>query len=580
MPAERAPRSCCGRRGTRGAARVLLVHRPRYDDWSFPKGKLDPGSTRSPPPSARSPRRPASTCASGRRCPRSATRWAAAQGGPLLGGRPVGRRRRERLPGQRRDRRRRLGAVDEAAEQLTYEYDRDTSREANRLRQKTQGAVVLRHARGPGRPGATTTGCRPLLKAGRRPGRAAGPDPRGVRRHDDRHVQQHPLCADTGAVRPDRLAMDQLDGLSEEEARPVVEVVEDLLDTDAGAVICTHRPVLPRCSTRSACTGSSSSRGSCSGPPPQGPGRRRGGPPGIAGLPDAPETTQSSDHGPRRTAPWPARPDPDAAGAEGDAPISPCDAPGGRARADSDGRSRTSAAAHEPGLIRLDLSDDRPEQRIVEAAGPLARERAVTGWAALRWHGVSGSAGRAGARSPSTPTTSAATGHRAVGRAVGPPRDRVIDGLPVTTAARSATFSPLRPGCWRVVEILDLAVFGPGLAGRGGRVHQVISNGWTGCPCCAGHLAHERERLVAPEVQTRLGWELDAELPRLRCNVPIFDRTHDISRPPTCWTSSPASSSSTTEQLHLEGAGASARPRARRAIAGTASRARSPSPET
>ena len=25
--------------------RVLLVHRPRYDDWTFPKGKLDPGET-------------------------------------------------------------------------------------------------------------------------------------------------------------------------------------------------------------------------------------------------------------------------------------------------------------------------------------------------------------------------------------------------------------------------------------------------------------------------------------------------------------------------------------------------------
>lgn len=24
---------------------VLLVHRPRYDDWSFPKGKCDPGET-------------------------------------------------------------------------------------------------------------------------------------------------------------------------------------------------------------------------------------------------------------------------------------------------------------------------------------------------------------------------------------------------------------------------------------------------------------------------------------------------------------------------------------------------------
>jgi 8-oxo-dGTP diphosphatase len=25
--------------------RLLLVHRPRYDDWTFPKGKLDPGES-------------------------------------------------------------------------------------------------------------------------------------------------------------------------------------------------------------------------------------------------------------------------------------------------------------------------------------------------------------------------------------------------------------------------------------------------------------------------------------------------------------------------------------------------------
>jgi len=25
--------------------RVLLVHRPQYDDWTFPKGKLDRGET-------------------------------------------------------------------------------------------------------------------------------------------------------------------------------------------------------------------------------------------------------------------------------------------------------------------------------------------------------------------------------------------------------------------------------------------------------------------------------------------------------------------------------------------------------
>jgi 8-oxo-dGTP pyrophosphatase MutT (NUDIX family) len=32
------------RRGDRGIE-VALVHRPRYDDWSFPKGKLDAGES-------------------------------------------------------------------------------------------------------------------------------------------------------------------------------------------------------------------------------------------------------------------------------------------------------------------------------------------------------------------------------------------------------------------------------------------------------------------------------------------------------------------------------------------------------
>ena len=33
------------RTGTDGTREVLVVHRPRYDDWSLPKGKLDPGET-------------------------------------------------------------------------------------------------------------------------------------------------------------------------------------------------------------------------------------------------------------------------------------------------------------------------------------------------------------------------------------------------------------------------------------------------------------------------------------------------------------------------------------------------------
>ncbi len=33
------------RRGAGGGLEVLLVHRDRYDDWTFPKGKLESGET-------------------------------------------------------------------------------------------------------------------------------------------------------------------------------------------------------------------------------------------------------------------------------------------------------------------------------------------------------------------------------------------------------------------------------------------------------------------------------------------------------------------------------------------------------
>jgi 8-oxo-dGTP pyrophosphatase MutT (NUDIX family) len=33
------------RRGDDGRTEVALIHRPKYDDWSFPKGKLDEGET-------------------------------------------------------------------------------------------------------------------------------------------------------------------------------------------------------------------------------------------------------------------------------------------------------------------------------------------------------------------------------------------------------------------------------------------------------------------------------------------------------------------------------------------------------
>ena len=43
MSAVRAAGGAVWRRGVDGGLEVLLVHRPRYDDWSLPKGKCDVG---------------------------------------------------------------------------------------------------------------------------------------------------------------------------------------------------------------------------------------------------------------------------------------------------------------------------------------------------------------------------------------------------------------------------------------------------------------------------------------------------------------------------------------------------------
>lgn len=44
-PAVRAAGGVVVRAASQGGWEVALVHRPRYDDWSLPKGKLDPGET-------------------------------------------------------------------------------------------------------------------------------------------------------------------------------------------------------------------------------------------------------------------------------------------------------------------------------------------------------------------------------------------------------------------------------------------------------------------------------------------------------------------------------------------------------
>jgi 8-oxo-dGTP pyrophosphatase MutT (NUDIX family) len=45
MPEVRAAGGLVVRRAADGTPEVLLIHRPRYDDWSFPKGKAEDGES-------------------------------------------------------------------------------------------------------------------------------------------------------------------------------------------------------------------------------------------------------------------------------------------------------------------------------------------------------------------------------------------------------------------------------------------------------------------------------------------------------------------------------------------------------
>ena len=235
----------------RPGRQVLLVHRPRYDDWSFPKGKLDRGE----------------------RAPAAAVREVAEETGlrvrlgvpladqryPLSGGRGkvvhywVGRCLEDDDvdgfdPNDEVDDVR-WADLDEAADLLTYERDRDTLREARRVRRPTHAVVVLRHALARSRQSwKGEDRQRPLLEAGRRQAEALVPllQAYGVRRMV---TSSSVRCLETLTpyAESSGLPLETTRWLSEEDATPQAlrKVVADLVDDEVGSVVCTHRPVLP-----------------------------------------------------------------------------------------------------------------------------------------------------------------------------------------------------------------------------------------------------------------------------------------------------------------------------------------------
>lgn len=232
---------------------VALVHRPKYDDWSFPKGKVDPGET----------------------VPVAAIREVREETGLRVAlGRPL---RPQRYPVEAGQKvvhywvgHTAAGADDDvdgylindeiddvewlpvemARTRLTYPHDRATLQQAEDVRDPTTPLVVLRHASSVGRSAwSGTDDERPLDDTGR----AQSVTLAGLlMAYDIRRVVTSPSVRCAQSVAPYAglagIASEHVRQLSEEGAEGdsvSALAAETLRDLAVPTVICTHRPVLP-----------------------------------------------------------------------------------------------------------------------------------------------------------------------------------------------------------------------------------------------------------------------------------------------------------------------------------------------
>lgn len=238
-----------------GGRDVLLVHRPAYDDWSFPKGKLDRGEH-------------ITTCAvreveeeTGVRIrlgvPLRSQRY------PIKGGvktvqywtglviDPSAPGAEAYVPNDEIDEACWV-PLDKAARMLTYRYDRKTLREALRTRRATRTVIVLRHGEARSRGGWRGEDyLRPLLSAGRKQAERfvevleAYGTTRVVSSSSTRCLETVVPYADRSGRTLEATSM-----LTEEEFTPagvaaLVGKIARQAKKQGPTVICSHRPVLP-----------------------------------------------------------------------------------------------------------------------------------------------------------------------------------------------------------------------------------------------------------------------------------------------------------------------------------------------
>ena len=244
-------------RRRRGRLQVLLVHRPRYDDWSWAKGKLDPGEEWPVAAVREVLEETGLVVRLGRPLPCTAYTVLTKEGAPatkttrywaaeVTGGDGTLQHEIDQVAWL---------DVAEAANRLTYSRDQDQLRSV--VRADNEGTLsswpllVVRHATA--RPRSSWRGSddkRPLDAAGRRRSDALVPV---LAAYEVVRVLTSPAlrCTDTMApyARERDLPLRLHAGLSEEgyDERPdrAVRHLGRLLDRGRAAAVCTHRPVLP-----------------------------------------------------------------------------------------------------------------------------------------------------------------------------------------------------------------------------------------------------------------------------------------------------------------------------------------------
>jgi 8-oxo-dGTP diphosphatase len=247
-----------------GELQVLAVHRPRYNDWSWPKGKLAKGETLpqcairevaeetgkqivlgQPLPTLRYP------IGAGRQ--KVVRYWAAQVAAPE--GRAVKARPPVKIAPKHEVDRVRWLTVDQAKARITFPDDLrplEVLAEAyanDRL--DTRAFVLVRHARAKRRKAwSGTDGARPLTKAGARRARAIVPL---IAAFGVTHVSSSPATRCLETIGPyaqaARLEIKTSQALTEpghaEKPLRTAGVMINLLGKGGNRVVCVHRPTLP-----------------------------------------------------------------------------------------------------------------------------------------------------------------------------------------------------------------------------------------------------------------------------------------------------------------------------------------------